>query len=322
VDLALPDDAIELAATARQLLAPYGEEMRHAEYLYDTTTGTAIYDALGELGVWELDVRHSEVEAFAAALVAAECGRIAAPLPIAALLAARAGGQTGVVHAVERVEPGATVLLDRIEFEPKILAIDPSGVIGTIRAESAGRPTRLMAPAAGWGTVTALEPGDPSIWAFHEAFSAYESLGALEEALHCMSDHLRDRVQFGKPLGAFQALQHRYADALRFVNGLRELSQYTLWRLVAGKGSSVSDALVLRAYHLETLKEVFRHAHQVHGAVGFCYEHPLAVLSMWSQYRRYTPLTEPSTLGMLSRQLDDVAMIFDTNSVAHTATGH
>jgi alkylation response protein AidB-like acyl-CoA dehydrogenase len=67
------------------------------------------------------------------------------------------------------------------------------------------------------------------------------------------------------------------------VQSLRELARFTMWRLWAAPLDRLVDALALRAHALESAQSVLRTCHQLHGALGFCDEHDLSILSRHAQ---------------------------------------
>ena len=86
--------------------------------------------------------------------------------------------------------------------------------------------------------------------------------------------HARDRHQFGRPIGAFQAVAHRCADMRSEVDACRALALRAAWALDRGDDDELAVAAAL-AYANDALRRVAMHAHQVHGAIGFSTEHDL-----------------------------------------------
>jgi hypothetical protein len=308
MDLTLPGEAVDFAASVRETLARCAPDLRTSRYAHDDVVARRVSDAVGDLGLFDLDVLATQTEAFAAALAAVECGRIAAPIPVAALLTARLLNADEPVHAVGTIPAGGRLLIDHADDRVGVISLD--GTYARAAVTTAGRSTRMLAPTAAWVVPEAGISADPAAWAWHEVFSAFASLGAIDAALELTRDHLVQRHQFGKPLASFQALQHRFADALRFQFGLRELANYTLVRVHGRQGDVTADALALRLFHLEALREVFRHAHQSSGAIGFCFEFALPTLTTSVQFRRYAPLTEAQTVAALADRVDRLPSIF------------
>ena len=97
-----------------------------------------------------------------------------------------------------------------------------------------------------------------------------ELLGAMDAALEMTLDYLRTREQFGRPLGAFQALQHRAVDDFTRIVGTRSL----LFR-IAGSDGDIAPAMAaaLKAHASDSALRVAKSAIQMHGAIAFTDEH-------------------------------------------------
>jgi alkylation response protein AidB-like acyl-CoA dehydrogenase len=101
-----------------------------------------------------------------------------------------------------------------------------------------------------------------------------ETVGAAARILELAVEHARVRVQSGRPIGAFQAIQHDCADVLRDVLASRSLVQEAAWRVTKGLASGAAVALA-KAFSTEACLRVARRGHQIMGALGYCEEHPL-----------------------------------------------
>ena len=96
-------------------------------------------------------------------------------------------------------------------------------------------------------------------------------LGASECALDLAVEYAKSRVQFGQPIGAFQAIQHRCADMLIAV----EVSRNLAYKAAATHGTSAfaRAARTAKAYLGDAARRVTRDAIQIHGGVGFVDNH-------------------------------------------------
>lgn len=101
-----------------------------------------------------------------------------------------------------------------------------------------------------------------------------EVVGACDAALELTVSHASDRVQFGRPIGSFQAVQHRMADMLADLDGCRWLLYRTASEAAAGRDAAVLAAQ-LALFTGQASRRLLASAHQVHGGVGFIREHPL-----------------------------------------------
>ncbi|MEU2492039.1 acyl-CoA dehydrogenase family protein [Streptomyces sp. NPDC007883] len=97
------------------------------------------------------------------------------------------------------------------------------------------------------------------------ALLAAEAVGAAEAALDRTVEHVKDRRQFGRAVGSFQAVKHRLADLYVRVQAARSAAYYAAWDPREG-------ALAL-AQCLEALRTVTGEAIQLHGGIGFTWEH-------------------------------------------------
>jgi hypothetical protein len=119
--------------------------------------------------------------------------------------------------------------------------------------------------------------------ALQQTLVAWTVLGTLDRAVGLAIEHVTTRVQFGKPISSFQAVQFQVADAAVAVAGLRELSAFTLWRLSTAGDHAITDVLALRLHTIEVARTVLRTAQQLHGAAGVCDEYDVSVLTRMVQ---------------------------------------
>jgi alkylation response protein AidB-like acyl-CoA dehydrogenase len=128
-------------------------------------------------------------------------------------------------------------------------------------------------------------------------------LGVLDRAMDLTRAYVLEREQFGQPLAAFQGVQFQLTDAEVERVGVEELAKYALWETESGQAGSLSSALALRLAAVEAADVIFRVAHQLHGAIGFCDETYLSWVSRYSLPLRRLPFGLSGTLDQLSRQL-------------------
>lgn len=96
-------------------------------------------------------------------------------------------------------------------------------------------------------------------------------LGVAARAFEISLDYVKQRKQFDRPIGAFQALQHRLVDQYLQINLLKAALHEAAATIDAGAGRSTAQAMVSRARHRADLaaRLVCREAIQLHGAIGF-----------------------------------------------------
>jgi hypothetical protein len=127
-------------------------------------------------------------------------------------------------------------------------------------------------------------------------------LGMMDRAIDLTREHVLAREQFGRPLAAFQGVQFQLTDAEVERAGTDVLAKYALWSIQVRNPEAAQDALALRLAALEAAEVVFRVAHQLHGALGFCDEAPLSWLSRGSQEIRRRPFGLSATRTLLMRR--------------------
>ena len=104
---------------------------------------------------------------------------------------------------------------------------------------------------------------------------AAEMVGTAQKALDMSVDYAKTRVQFGKPIGSFQAVKHKCVDMMVAVENSRSLTYYACWT-VDTKGAEAATAVPMaKAYASDMAKNVTSEAIQVHGGIGFTWEHDM-----------------------------------------------
>jgi alkylation response protein AidB-like acyl-CoA dehydrogenase len=110
-----------------------------------------------------------------------------------------------------------------------------------------------------------------------------EMLGSASRALDMAVEYAKDRVQFGRPIGSFQAVKHRCADMLVDVEGMRSTSYWAAWCIGAGDRDASVAASTAKIWCSDAAKRVMASALQVHGGIGFTWEHDLHLFLKRSQ---------------------------------------
>ncbi|MCO1655500.1 acyl-CoA dehydrogenase family protein [Pseudonocardia humida] len=103
---------------------------------------------------------------------------------------------------------------------------------------------------------------------------AVESAGAARHCLDATVAHLRTREQFGRPLGTFQALQHRCADLAVLVESAWSTAWYATWAVDGDPATAAVSAPLAKAYCADAFRAVAGEMIQLHGGIGFTWEHP------------------------------------------------
>jgi alkylation response protein AidB-like acyl-CoA dehydrogenase len=106
---------------------------------------------------------------------------------------------------------------------------------------------------------------------------AAEAIGAGERCLELAIDHAKTRVQFGQPIGSFQAVKHRCADSFVALEAAKASVRYAAKLVELGVDDSELYALNANAAAADALFIAATSAIQVHGGIGYTWEHPLHV---------------------------------------------
>jgi alkylation response protein AidB-like acyl-CoA dehydrogenase len=119
-------------------------------------------------------------------------------------------------------------------------------------------------------------PGDPApAYAAIQAAIAAESVGVAQRAMEMAVGYASDRKQFDRPIGAYQAISHRCAQMLLEVEGARSLAYYAGWACDHEPESAALAASMAKSYASDAGWRVTASAVQVHGGIGFTWEHDL-----------------------------------------------
>ena len=102
---------------------------------------------------------------------------------------------------------------------------------------------------------------------------AAEQVGGARRCLEMSVEHARNRKQFGRPVGSFQAVKHKCADMLVDVENARSAVAYAAWAGDDGDAELALAAPVAKAYCSDAYLRVAAETIQVHGALGFTWDH-------------------------------------------------
>ena len=99
-----------------------------------------------------------------------------------------------------------------------------------------------------------------------------ELLGLADAMITMTADYAKDRQQFGRPIGSFQAVKHLLAGAQVLLEFARPVVYGAAWSLDDGEPDASRAASVAKAYASDAATEAARVALQVHGAIGYTWE--------------------------------------------------
>src|SRR5207302_9696534 len=104
---------------------------------------------------------------------------------------------------------------------------------------------------------------------------ALEAVGIAQRALELSVEHAKTREQFGKPIGIYQAISHKLADAYANTELARSLAYWAAWCVAEQDDEAPVAAASAKSFAGEVAVTVCEHAIQAHGGIGFTWEHPL-----------------------------------------------
>ena len=102
-----------------------------------------------------------------------------------------------------------------------------------------------------------------------------EMVGGMQWLLDTTVEYAKTRQQFGRPIGSFQAVQHMCADMLLLTESARSAAYYAAWALTENDPAARAAVSVAKAYCSDAYREVANRGVQVHGGIGFTWEHDL-----------------------------------------------
>lgn len=300
MDFGLSDDQREIQRTARELLAERARPERVREHAEASKPDRELWRELCQLGWPGIAVSEryggqglGRVEL---SILCEELGRAIAPVPFLStvlastliefagteqqrerLLPALASGEhaaavgtasegraelvvgAGEAHAIVLLEEGTARVVSAREVDVELLpSIDPTRSAANVTAsEQAGE--RLDGDLAG-GLDRALV-----------AISS-ELVGVCSRALDMTVDYVKERRQFGVPVGSFQAVSHRCAEMLLTTEKARSVTSLAAWAADADPQQLGQAAAMAKAAASEAGVQVTGSAIQAHGGIGFTWE--------------------------------------------------
>jgi len=186
---------------------------------------------------------------------------------------------------VEGPQADVVVVFAQTDDGPAVLALAPDD-----GARPAAEPAMDNTRSLGWLVLDEhpavwLGPGHVADVVLDRALAALcaEMLGAADVVLAMTVQYAKDRVQFGRPIGGFQAVKHRCADMLVDVEGMRSAAYYAAWAVGAGDPEASAAASAAKVWCSDAARRVMASGLQVHGGIGFTWEHDLHLFLKRSQ---------------------------------------
>lgn len=169
-------------------------------------------------------------------------------------------GERKTFFLVEAKSPGVSVSL------LKTIALDGQGQISLDKVQV---PQGNRLGEEGKGDVISARMGEWGALA-HSAFI----LGLLEKVLGFTVEHAKQREQFGRPIGSFQALQHQCADMVTEIDKIRFLAYRAAWK-VSQKMPAEKEISMAKARASDASRKVCLLGIKIHGGIGISEEHDL-----------------------------------------------
>jgi alkylation response protein AidB-like acyl-CoA dehydrogenase len=175
----------------------------------------------------------------------------------------RSSGEEGVTLFLVQGRPaGMTVVpLETMDMTRRWYQVGFDGV--TLPTESV-----MGAPDQGWAPLRrALEWGEAALCA--------EMVGGAQHVLETSVEYAKTRHQFGKPIGTYQAVSHKLADMLLETESAKSATYYAAWAVDADAPDRSLAASIAKAYVSDAYRRAAGDGIQVHGGIGFTWEHDM-----------------------------------------------
>jgi alkylation response protein AidB-like acyl-CoA dehydrogenase len=269
MDFALNEDQLELRQAARAWLADRFPLDR------DWDSADERWPELAELG-W-LDVAEAELGFVEEALLLEELGYACYPGPYLATVGFALPWLSPEQR--ERVATGEerwSVAVDG--YVPWLGSVDFVVADGGTAYPARGEEVASVDPSRPFGR---LEKADGEPLAGNRNLprartaSAAEALGVAQRAVDLGVEHAKTRIQFGKPIGTYQAVSHPLSQSYTDVELSRSLVYWAAWCVAENDDRAPIAAAAAKAFATEAAVAACERSIQVHGGIGFTWEHPL-----------------------------------------------
>ena len=181
-----------------------------------------------------------------------------------------------VVAARTRGEGEDGISLFLVKGRPKGMTVSPLKTLdmtrrwSEVRFENVQLDGGALMGAAGtaWPHLKrALEWGSAALCA--------EMVGGAQKVLETSTDYAKTRHQFGKPIGIYQAVSHKLADMLVLSESGRSATYYAAWTVEADAPDRSLAGSMAKAYVSDAYRKIAGDGIQVHGGIGFTWEHDM-----------------------------------------------
>lgn len=173
------------------------------------------------------------------------------------VIARPAGGEGLSLFRVDANAPGlATTLIPSLDITRKLASVD-----------FAGTPAQLVSSG---DQTAALE----RVLALTEAALAAEQVGGAQMCLETAVEFAKTRLQFGRPIGSYQAIKHKCANMLVEVEFAKSAAYAACFAAASGEADLLESAALAKSYCSESYFHTAAENIQIHGGMGFTWELP------------------------------------------------
>jgi alkylation response protein AidB-like acyl-CoA dehydrogenase len=341
MDFGLTDDQLDIRRTARDLLADRARPERMREHAEAGRVDEALWRELRELGWTGIAAAEEHggegLGAVELAILCEELGRAVAPVPflptvLASTLVEHAGSaaqrERWLPGLVSGETPGAAAALG-----PDGRALVPGGAVARVlvlvqdglawvasRDEVEVEDVRSIDPTLPAVRVSGPPAGErlegDVAAAVDRALVAVtaELVGVCDRALEMTVAYVKERRQFGTPVGAYQAVSHRCAQMLLDTERARSATSFAAWAADADPQRLPEAAAMAKAMASDAARDVTAAAIQLHGGIGFTWEADVH----WLYKRAQVGST---LLGAAKEQRARLARIVGERTAASAAAG-
>jgi len=304
VDFDFSQEQYMLRDTVRDFLQKESSPKQVRE-AWDSETGRSAerWKKLGDLGILGLTVPEEHggagMNEIDMVLVLEEAGRNILPEPllehavVGAPLLARAGTEAQKSEWLPKLATGTATVTVGLASEPYVQDANADLVIiekeGELHAATQDRLTltplhsadgarRLFKVTAELDDATRIGPaGEHAAWAFEHAAaaSAAQLVGIADALLQQTVAYAKEREQFGRKIGSFQAVQHKLAETFLLVESAKSAIYYAAYALAQDLPDKHIHVSVAKAYAGDAERRANYESLQIHGGIGFTWEHDL-----------------------------------------------
>jgi alkylation response protein AidB-like acyl-CoA dehydrogenase len=226
------------------------------------------------------------------ALVEQECSNPSSPATTA-----RRDGNGWILHGHKRMVPAADIAQRVLvpattDVGVGIFLVDPraDGVALTRQVTSSGQPlfevelSGALVDRRELLGADAQSGSETTSWIYDHAVVATcaTQIGVSERVLELTSSYVRERVQFGVPIGSFQAVQHRAADCYIDLEAMRWVTWRAAWKLSQGLPATRETA-VAKFWAADAGSRIANAAQHLHGGIGVDIDYPIHRYFLWSK---------------------------------------